>query len=125
MALNREQFMLAARGERRYRVVPVPILGDVRLQSLTQAEMRSIRRSLRDEDGGTNKERLDRLDGLLIASTVVDDSGSRVFSDDDAMGAGLDWIDAGPWAVLCDVVRQHIGWGADIGWKPIEDAAKN
>lgn len=125
MALDREAFMAASRGSRRYHVISLPGIGDARLQSLTQAEMRSLRRSLRDADGNPSKERLDRLDGLLVAATVVDDSGARVFSDDDALGNGLDWIDGGPWAVLCDAVRRHVGWMAEIGWKPIEDAAKN
>ena len=94
MALDREAFMAASRGARRYHVIDLPGLGAARLQSLTQAEMRSLRRSLRDADGNANKERIDRLDGLLVAATVVDDSGARVFSDDDALGNGLDWMTA-------------------------------
>ena len=122
MALDREAFMTASRGARRYHTIPIPLLGDVRMQSLTASEMRTLRHSMQDDE---SKQRVRRADALLVAAAVVDDSGARVFSDDDAMGNGLDWMDGGPWAVLCDAVRQHVGWMADIGWKPIEDAAKN
>ncbi len=125
MAINRDQFLAAAKGERRYVEVPIALLGSVRLQSLTNKEMRAIRASLRNDDGEPIKERFDRLDAILVAATVVDEHGSTQFTDTDAMTDTFSWVDAGPWGVLCDAVRKHTGWGADASWKPIENAAKN
>ena len=125
VAINREQLMAATRNARRYRTVSIATLGDVKLRSLTQSELREVRRSLRNEDGSANTARWDRIDAILVAATMVDDNDSPLLTDDDAMGGVLDRIDGGAWSVLCDVVKEHIGWGADKTWKPVEDAAKN
>lgn len=123
MALNRESFLRSC--GRRYDVVSIPGLGDLRLQSLTQAEMRAIRGSLRTKEGEVDKERFERLDQILVAATVVDDDGVQLFTDDDAMGMTFDSIDGGPWAVLTAAVKRHTGWAADEDWQPVRAAAKN
>lgn len=123
MAIDRSAFMRAA--ERRYELVSVPGLGEVRLQSLTQSEMRAIRTSLRTKDGEVDRERFDRVDQILVSATAVDDNGTPLFSDDDAMGRTFDAIDGGAWAVLTAAVKRHTGWAADEDWQPVRAAAKN
>lgn len=123
MAIGRDEFLRAT--ARRYATVEVPSYGEVRMQSLTAAEMRSIRRSLRTEAGAFDNERFARIDALVVAAALVDDDGDRLFSDDDVMCGVLDHVDGGPWAVLCAAVKAHTGWDADRNWKPIEAALKN
>lgn len=115
--------MLAA-SARRYKVVSVPVYGDVRIQSLTSREIREWRNSLKDEDGKHN-QRMDRANELLVALSVVNDDGSRVFTDDDAMSMLFDDADYGPNGVLISAVREHTNVNADPAWKAVEDAAKN
>lgn len=123
MALNREQFTQAAK--KRYNTVHVTGLGEVRIQSLTAGEMRDIRRSLRTDAGDPALDRIARLDALVVAAAIVDDDGTRLFSDDDAMGRTFDEIDGGPWNQLVAGVKRHTGWDCGEDWSPIKAAAKN
>lgn len=118
----RQRFFEA--GKRRYKTVDVPLLGQVRLRSLTNAEMRELKESFTDETGKIN-ERGKRLNELLVAACVVDDSGERVFSDDDAMGALFGEMDGAPLAALVKSCVDWTNFRSDPDWKAIEDAAKN
>lgn len=115
--------MLAA-SVRRVETVEVPILGPVRIRSLTAREIREWRGGLVGDDGKPTK-RLERANELLVALAVIDDSGAPVFSDDDAMSMLFDDVDSAAFAVLVAAVRKHTNVGADPDWKIIEAAAKN
>ncbi len=83
MAINREQFTRAM--GRRYDEPNIPGLGLVKLQSLTVREMSDIRASLRTKAGEIDRERLAKIDALVVGAAVVDDNGQPVVSDDDGV----------------------------------------
>lgn len=122
MSTLKERLFAAQRT--RYVTIDVPLVGEVRLRSLSAGEMRKFRDSLTDEQGKPN-ERLERLNELLAAACIVDESSERVFSDDDVMGGTFDELDGGAFALLAAAVRRHTNFAADPDWKAIEDAAKN
>jgi hypothetical protein len=118
----RERFFQA--GKRRYRDFDAPLIGNVRLRSLTNDEMRTLKESFTDETGKIN-ERGKKLNELLVAACVCDASGDRVFSDDDAMGSLFGEMDGAPLAALVKACIEFTNFRADPDWKAIEDAAKN
>lgn len=124
MALSRDGF--AAAMSRRYELADIQGLGPVRLQSLTVREMSDIRASLRHpKTGEIDRERLGRIDALVVAASIVDDNGGGVVSDDDVMRGFFDAMDAGPWACLTAAVKRHTGWDCGEDWTPVKAAAKN
>ena len=123
MAINRDQFTRAM--GRRYDEPNIPGLGLVKLQSLTVREMSDIRASLRTKAGEIDRERLAKIDALVVGASVVDDNGQPVVSDDDVMRGFFDQLDAGPWACLTAAVKRHTGWDCGEDWQPVKAAAKN
>lgn len=111
--------------ERRFITVKLPFVGDVRLRSLTAAEMRSIRNSLTDDKGETIQSRVERLNELLAAESIVDENGNLEFTADEAMAGAFDTLDAGSAKVLWNAVIKHTGFAADTSWTGVEEAAKN
>lgn len=114
----------AGASARRYDEPDVPLIGKVRIQSLTAREVRSWRESLTDERGKPTP-RLERANELLVALAVVDEAGNRVFSDDDAMSMLFDELDSAAFSALAKLVRKHTNVDADPDWRAIEDAGKN
>jgi len=123
MAITREQIQAVC--VRRYEVVPVPCLGDMRIQSLTAGEMRAIRATLRTKNHELDRERFDKLDALVVAAEWVDDNGNPCVTDDDVMRGFFDRIDGGPWAVITAAVKRHTGWDCGEDWQAVKAAAKN
>lgn len=121
--LTRADFLKPA--ARRYCEVRLPTGPTVRLQSLTAGEMRSLRQSLSNSKGELIKKRGDRLQELLLAWTVVDDAGQRLFSEEDALGSDFDGLDGADSAVLYRKAREFTGFGADADYAAVEDAVKN
>jgi hypothetical protein len=99
--------------------------GSVRLQSLTSGEMRQLRQSLLNPDGRLNRKRGDKLQYLLLSWTIVDDNGSRLFSEEDALGSDFDSIDGAMLAVLYEHAKNWTGFLSDGDFTAIEDAVKN
>ena len=122
MADFKERLFAAART--RYMTMDIPILGSVRLRSLSAGEMRTLRESFVDKKGEAT-DRLNRVNELLVANCIVDESGERVISDADAMGGIFDDVDGGAFASLSVACRKHTNFASDPDWKAIEDAAKN
>lgn len=122
---------LMSRGEflkpavRRYKNVPLPVGGTVRIQSLTAGESRSLKESLSDSQGRLIVARGRRLNYLLIAAAVVDESGQKLFSDADAMGPDMDGIDNANVVKLSEEIKNHIGFTTDADFSAIEAAIKN
>ena len=110
--------------ERRFVTVDIPLLGSVRLRSLTSNEIRALRSSMRDAQGEVNKQRFALFDELLIALVVVDEANNCEFSEMDALNGGLE-MDAGARGQLMEAIKRHTGIGADEGWSPVVAAAKN
>ena len=107
--------------KRRYDTTTVPIIGAVRIRSLTAGEVRAWREAVTGEGG----KDLQYANELLVAASVVDDAGDRLFSDDDARSAVFGDMDGAAFAVLAKAVRKHTNSEADPDWKAIETAAKN
>ena len=110
--------------QRRFSEVELPLLGKVRLRSLTSGEIRALRASMKDKDGEVNDKRFAMFDDLLIALCVVDAEGNQEFSEYDAINGALE-MDAGARGQLMEAIRNHTGVGAPEGWQPVIDAAKN
>lgn len=97
--------------------VPVPEWGgDVRVRSLTGAERDAFDTSLLGKDG---KRNLGNIRARLLALTIVDENGDRVFSDDDADQLGAK--SAGVLERLFEVAQRLNGMGAAAE----EEIAKN
>ena len=111
--------------ERRFITVNVPLVGDVRLRSLSSSEMRALRNSLTDDKGETIKPRIERLNEILASMTIVDEAGNLEFTEGEAMSGAFDSMDAASAKVLFSHVVRHTGFTADSDWQAIEGAAKN
>lgn len=124
--MDRSAFFATA-GKRRFAVVADPDgnMPSVRIQSLTTQEMRSVRDSLTTSKGELNRKRSERIKEFLICRCVVDDDGSRVFSDDDAFSGVFDDVDGRYIEVLFNAARRHTGFNTDEDWIAIEGAIKN
>jgi len=107
--------------KRRYDTVEVPLLGQVRIRSLTAGEIRAWRERITASEGAE----LQYANELLVAAAVVDDAGDRVFSDEDATSQLFADLDGAAFSVLAKAVRKHTNVEADPDWKAIEAAAKN
>lgn len=115
---------IMAASKRRYSTSQNPIFGEVRIQSLTRAEIRSLRDSFTDDDGRINA-RGNRANELLVASCVVNDEGTRQISDDDVMRGVFDGVDDAGFVALYATCRDHVNWLQDPTWKDVTAAAKN
>lgn len=92
--------LLFAKGKaRRFGTYPVPGLGTVRVQSLSERERAGIERAVQ---GGSSLYR-----PHMIALAVVDDEGRRVFTDDDV--TDLAEVDSRLVLALAEVVATHVG----------------
>ena len=117
------QAFLAA-GKPRFKDVDVPLVGVVKIRSLSNAEMREFKESLTDDEGRRN-DRGKKVNELLVAQCVVDDTGSRVWDDSDALGTAFSEIDSAAFAVLVRHCMEHTNFRADVAWRDVESAAKN
>jgi hypothetical protein len=111
--------------KRRFSTVHVPILGDVRLRSLTQSEMRALRATVTNDAGDFDKSRAAQLEARVVVACVVDAEGNQEFTEDDVQLGTFADLDGGAWTVLVAACKEHTGFGADADWKAVEGAAKN
>ena len=110
---------------RRFKTVNVPLWGDVRIRSLTHAEMRALRNSLSDSSGEPIKARVERISELLAVECIVDDKGNPDFTEAEAMSGLFDALDGGAARFLFREISEHTGFLADKDWQAVEEAAKN
>lgn len=102
MPLNREQFLAK-------KVSKHPILfklsdGDeVYLLPISAKMYRDYKRSLRDEDGIPIEDRQTAGDELLAARCLVDESGNRLFTDEEVLDGIFDEMEMLP---MADVIRR-------------------
>ena len=116
---------IAAASERRFKVVEIPEVGEVRLRSLKRSEFRRLAQSLSDDKGETIAHRQAKQEELFLALVIVDDQGVPTFSEDDVFAGVFDELDGGVMRVLLDAARQHTGVFGGDGWQAVESAAKN
>jgi len=110
---------------RRFKTVTVPLWGDVRIRSLTHAEMRRLRNSLSDSSGEQIKPRVERISELLAVECIVNDEGELEFTEADAMTGTFDALDGGAARYLFREISEHTGFMADRDWQAVEESAKN
>jgi hypothetical protein len=101
--------LLATCNKRRVASYNVDGLGEVRLQSLTELERASVEK--------TANEDTTKLRAMLIAYSMVDEDGNRLFSDDE-IGTVLA-MDSRFTLPLSTAVLNHVGRDST------EDAVKN
>jgi hypothetical protein len=87
-----------------------------RIQSLTEAERAKYEIQLQDKKNGYQFEKSRRL---MVCKTLVDESGSRILSDDDA--DLLKAVDGRVMAMLYSAAIDHCGYDD----KEVEDLSKN
>lgn len=105
--LTREQF-LAGGNQRRFKVVRIPGLGDVKIRSLKEGERARYETDTLDDDGETDREGLETAKRRLIIACVVDANGEPLLTPDD-----LDALadkDGAITGYLFDECRQHCGF---------------
>lgn len=89
MTLTKQQLL-----ERRVPIdsqtLSLPRGGTVRVLPIGAKLFREYRRSLRDEDGKPIPERSGCIDELLVGRILLDDSGSRMFSDEEILAGCFD-----------------------------------
>jgi len=124
MALLDKSELLSKSSGRRYKIVKLDI-GDIRIQSLTNTEMRQLRTSLLDRKGELIRERGDRMQELLISRCVLNADATPMFSDADALNGVFDSIDGGVVTTLFNACKKHTGFADDNDFTLIEDAVKN
>lgn len=126
-AATKGELLAAAANRRRFKTVPLLFSPDitVRIRSLTNSEMRSIKRLFVDKAYNVVMSIADRMQQMLVAWCVVDDNGERQFTNEDALGAGMDEIDGAVLNHLYSECKTWTGFAADSDWSAIEDAAKN
>ena len=92
---------------RRYRIVEVPTLGEVRIQSLTERERSECESTFYDKHGRRNPSKQIEAKATWIVASVVDDHGAKYFTPADipqVMG-----IDSAITNYLFDAIWDHIG----------------
>ena len=116
---NRESIFSGAAVNRRYAVVSVPILGRVRIQSLTELERSTYEASRLDDSGQWDRKSGSAAKVKLIILCCVDDEGNCLFIDSDA--AKLQQLDSLVTDRIFDRCLAHCGFGDE----DIEGIAKN
>ena len=116
---------LRAAERRRFKTFAAPIVGEVRLRSLTAREVAAIRAKFSKPDGEPNSEAIQRMRHYLIAACLCDDDGNPCCALDDVDRGGLDDLDGGVLDALFAACRDHTGFAAEAGWSAVVDAAKN
>ena len=124
MSLLGRDELLSKTNSRRYKVVSLDV-GEVRIQSLTNQEMRQLRISMLDRKGELNRSRSDRLQELLVSRCAVSSDGVPLFTESEAINGAFDNIDGGVVTALFSACKQHTGFAADEDFTLIEDAVKN
>lgn len=73
--------------------------------------MRDYRACLRDEEGKPIEQRKQFADELLIARVVVNEDGSRMFSDENVLDGLLTDLDSATWDALMEYAWSFIAGG--------------
>lgn len=102
-----------------------PIVGAVRIRSLTAREMADIRGRFTTKEGEPNRQAVGRLRQYLVAACVIDDQANPEYTLEEVDLGLLDEIDGGVMEAMAKVITEHTGWGAEAGWSAVADAAKN
>ncbi|MDQ8045264.1 MAG: hypothetical protein REI11_11720 [Patulibacter sp.] len=111
MALLSKDAILGAE-DREYAIVSCPEWGgEVRVRSITGRERDTYEQSLIDQRGGDRKVNTRNARAKLILLSAVDESGARLFSDDDLSRLG--GKNARPLDRLFDAARKLSGLSDD------------
>lgn len=115
--ISRDALLGAA--PRRFAVVPIEGLGNVRIRSLTELERSRIEVSMRDKRGNLSSAKSMDLKSRLIVDCVVDAQGNQLYTNNDIQH--LRRQDSKVTNALVDAIQAHCGWSDD----DIEDLEKN
>lgn len=101
-------------------IVPVPEWGgDVIVRGLTGAQRDAFEASVVEQKGKKTEMKLDNIRARLVALSIVDEKGKRLFSDADVVALGKK--SARPLQRLWDKARELSGLSDD----DVEELAKN
>lgn len=117
MSASREQ-LDATRGHRTFLDVPLPESGlTARVRSLSEREGSQYRLACCDDTGFPERSRIIVARRLMMAMSLVDDAGNRLYTDDEAdLLSDLHWRDADAIFDACQ--------GLQVGTS-LDDAKKN
>lgn len=99
---------ILAANKRRYREIEVPIVGAVRIQSLTERERNVCESWFFDKQGRRDADRSIESKARWIVECVVDEHGARMFTEADI--PTLLALDAAATNHIFDEILQHVGY---------------
>jgi hypothetical protein len=108
---------------RRYKLVTISDGSQVRIQSLTRAEQRELRKATQKKDGSPDPKKSEYSNDVLLAMAIVDGDDKTVFTIGDALSGMFDHWDTTDTTILVDAAIDHCGFIADS--KEIDDTLKN
>tara|TARA_Y100000310_G_scaffold246825_1_gene252224 strand:- start:2068 stop:2499 length:432 start_codon:yes stop_codon:yes gene_type:complete len=115
----------AGANSRRYRIVPLPTGGEIRIRSITRGEQRRWRKTWRKKDGDIDRDKVEFMDDLMLAMCVVDGAGDLVFTQKEALDGIFDDFDGGDTNVMVAAVNRHNSMDGELHGTAIDDAVKN
>lgn len=99
--------------KRRYAVVAIANLGNVRLQSFTQGQRAKLEMSMIGKDGQLNPTKAVDFKCRMIVEAAVDDDGNQLYANSDI--DHLRQQDSQIINDLCDEIEKHCGFSkADV-----------
>ena len=99
---------LLGAAKRRFAVMPIDGLGNVRIRSLTELERSRLEASVRDKKGNLSSAKMLDLKCRLIVLCVVDEQGNQLFTNSDIERLGQQ--DSRITNALAEAIQTHCGW---------------
>ena len=99
---------LLGAAKRRFAVMPIDGLGNVRIRSLTELERSRLEASVRDKKGNLSSAKMLDLKCRLIVLCVVDEQGNQLFTNSDIERLGQQ--DSRITNALVEAIQTHCGW---------------
>lgn len=109
--VGRSALLELTRKPRRYRTVDIDGVGSFRLQALTGDEQAAYERSLLSRDGKPKGNAISEVRVRLLARTLVDETGNRMFADSKEDRAALAKLPAFLLTRLVDAAQELNGVG--------------
>lgn len=92
MALNKKALLARKTKVQKPHELALPSGDCVLMRVPTGKDFRDYRKSLRDEEGESIKARMDMSDEIMVASLLINEDGTRMFTREEVMNGDMDEI---------------------------------
>lgn len=116
---------IAGMKERRFKTFADEFGNKYRIRSLTDLEIRKIRRSLLDKEGKSIRSRMEQYENLVVANCLVEADGSLSMTEQDVMDGFFNDVDGAVTSLLQSECLEWSGIRRKDRESDIEAAAKN